>query len=136
MPRCVLFFGDTTAAVMRINRTDGKHAGPYTVQTAYESTATGKHLCQGFTRAKREGDDAPLIAAFSSEGAVAQDFVVATLDGYKFAEVWRNPDTVPPGMGARTPVGPTIRGQIVFCTNALGGTLGTWATVRVPATGY
>lgn len=138
MPRCVLMFGDTTPAVMRIDRAHGKHTGTYPVDVAYDSTAAGspKHLCQGFYRGRREGDDAPLLAAFSTEGGVGQDFIVATLDGYKFTEVWRGTPTTPAGWGVRNPVGPTIRGQFLAATNANGGTTGQWATIRIPATGY
>lgn len=138
MPRCVLMFGDTTPAVMRIDRAHGKRTGTYPVDVAYNSTAAGspKHLCQGYYRGRREGDDAPLLAAFSTEGGVGQDFIVATLDGYKFTEVWRGATGTPAGWGVRTPVGPTIRGQFLAATNANGGTTGTWATIRIPATGY
>ncbi len=138
MPRCVLMFGDTTPAVMRIDRAHGKHTGTYPVDVAHDSTAVGspKHLCQGFYRGRREGDDAPLLAAFSTEGGVGQDFIVATLDGYKFTEVWRGTTGTPAGWGVRNPVGPTIRGQFLAATNANGGTTGQWATIRIPATGY
>ena len=138
MPRCVLMFGDTTDAVMRIDRAQGKKSGTYTVDVAYRSTAVGspKHLCQGFYRGRREGDDAPLLAAFSTEGGTGQDFIVATLDGYTFTEVWRGAATTPAGWGVRNPVGPTIRGQFLAATNANGGTTGQWATIRIPATGY
>lgn len=138
MPRCVLMFGDTTPAVMRIDRSHGKRTDTYPVDLAYNSTAVGspRHLCQGFSRARREGDDAPLIAAFSTEGGVGQDFIVATLDGYRFTEVWRGATTTPAGFGVRNPVGPTIRGNFLAATNASGGTSGQWATIRIPATGY
>lgn len=136
MPRCVLFFGDMSAAVMRINRSAGKQAGPYDVQTAYVAEAQGKHLCQGSYRGRREGDDAPALAAFSTEGAAGQDFLLATLDGYTFAEVWTNPDTIGSGRGLRNPVGPTLRGQFLVATNAVDGTTGNWAQIRIPATGY
>ena len=138
MPRCVLMFGDTTPAVMRIDRAHGKHTGTYPVDVAHDSTAAGspKHLCQGFYRGRREGDDAPLLAAFSTEGGTGQDFIVATLDGYKFTEVWRGATGTPAGWGVRNPVGPTIRGQFLAATNANGGTTGQWATIRIPATGY
>ena len=138
MPRCVLMFGDTTPAVMRIDREHGKRTGTYPVDVAYNSTAAGspKHLCQGYYRGRREGDDAPALAAFSTEGGVGQDFIVATLDGYKFTEVWRGATGTPAGWGVRTPVGPTIRGQFLAATNANGGTTGQWATIRIPATGY
>lgn len=138
MPRCVLMFGDTTPAVMRINRTHGKRTGTYTVDVAYNSNSVGspKHLCQGFYRGRREGDDAPALAAFSTEGGVGQDFIVATLDGYRFTEVWRGAPTTPAGWGVRNPVGPTIRGQFLAATNADGGTTGQWATIRIQATGY
>ena len=138
MPRCVLMFGDTTPAVMRIDRAHGKHTGTYPVDVAHDSTAAGspKHLCQGFYRGRREGDDAPLLAAFSTEGGVGQDFIVATLDGWKFEEVWRGTPTTPAGWGVRNPVGPTIRGQFLAATSANGGTTGQWATIRIPATGY
>ena len=138
MPRCVLMFGDTTPAVMRIDRAHGKHSRTYPVDVAYNSSAAGspKHLCQGYYRGRREGDDAPALAAFSTEGGVGQDFIVATLDGYKFTEVWRGATGTPAGWGVRTPVGPTIRGQFLAATNANGGTTGQWATIRIPATGY
>lgn len=138
MPRCVLMFGDTTPAVMRIDRAHGKHTGTYPVDVAHDSTAAGspKHLCQGFYRGRREGDDAPLLAAFSTEGGVGQDFLVATLDGWEFTEVWRGATNTPAGWGVRNPVGPTIRGQFLTATNVNGGTTGQWATIRIPATGY
>ena len=138
MPRCVLMFGDTTDAVMRIDRAQGKKSSTYTVDVAYRATAVGspKHLCQGFYRGHREGDDAPLLAAFSTEGGTGQDFIVATLDGWEFAEVWRGAATTPAGWGVRTPVGPTVRGNFLAATNANGGTTGQWAMIRVPATGY
>ena len=138
MPKCVLMFGDTTDAVMRIDRAHGKHAGTYPVDVAHRSTAEGapRHLCQGFYRGRREGDDAPALAAFSTEGGVGQDFIVATLDGWTFTEVWRGATGTPAGWGVRNPVGPTIRGQFLAATNANGGTTGTWATIRIPATGY
>ena len=138
MPRCVLMFGDTTEAVMRIDRDHGKHSSTYPVVVAYNSNSVGspKHLCQGYYRGRREGDDAPALAAFSTEGGVGQDFLVATLDGYTFTEVWRGATNTPAGWGIRTPVGPTIRGQFLAATNANGGTSGQWATIRVPATGY
>lgn len=138
MPRCVLMFGDTTPAVMRIDRAHGKRAGTYPVDVAYDSTAAGspKHLCQGYYRGRREGDDAPALAAFSTEGGVGQDFIVATLDGYKFTEVWRGATTTPAGWGVRNPVGPTIRGQFLATTNAHNGETGQWAAIRIPATGY
>ena len=67
---------------------------------------------------------------------MGQDFIVATLDGYKFTEVWRGTPTTPAGWGVRNPVGPTIRGQFLAATNVNGGTTGQWATIRIPATGY
>lgn len=138
MPRCVLMFGDTTPAVMRIDRAHGKHSRTYPVDVAYNSSAAGspKHLCQGYYRGRREGDDAPALAAFSTEGGVGQDFIVATLDGYKFTEVWRGATGTPAGWGVRTPVGPTIRGQFLATTNAHNGETGQWAAIRIPATGY
>ena len=138
MPRCVLMFGDTTEAVMRIDRAHGKHSGTYPVDVAYNSTAAGapKHLCQGYYRGRREGDDAPALAAFSTEGGTGQDFIVSTLDGWKFEEVWRGATGTPAGWGVRTPIGPTIRGQFLATTNANGGTSGQWAMISVPATGY
>lgn len=135
MPRCVLFFGDMGDHVSRIDRAPGKEAIPELV-TAYNAPVDGKHLCQGVYRAEREGGDAPLLAAFSTEGTAGNDFVVATPDGYSFSEVWTNPATIGGGRGVRSPVGPTVRGQFLVATNAVDGTTGNWAQLRIPATGY
>lgn len=135
MPLCVLFFGDMGTEVSRIDRTAGKD-GPYTLVNAYTTSDSGKYICQGHYRAQREGDDAPLLAAFSTEGEAGRDFVLATMDGYDFEVVWRNPQTIGGGRGVRHPIGPTIRGEFIASTNAIDGTIGNWASIRIPATGY
>lgn len=135
MPRCILFFGDMGAEVSRIDRTDSKD-GPYTLTTAYRPPESGGYLCQGHYRADRAGDDAPLLAAFSTEGSAGRDFIVATMDGYTFDIIWRNPNEIGSGRGVRHPIGPTVRGQFIATTNAADGQVGEWATIRIPATGY
>jgi len=138
MPKVIMFFGDTTPAVERIDRSEGKKKSTYTLVTAYSSTAEGapKHLCQGYHRGSRVGDDAPALMAFGTEGAVGQDFVVATMDGINFKEIWRNTASVPAGYGVRSAVGPTVSGNFLVSTNANGGVTGQWAMMKIPATGY
>lgn len=135
MPQCVLFFGDMGDAVSRIDRTEGKD-GPYTLVPAFTALDDGKYLCQGHYQGRREGGDAPLLAAFATEGADGRDYLVATMDGYAFEVVWQNPDVIGGGRGLRHPVGPSIRGQFFVATNAVDGTVGNWAQLRIPATGY
>lgn len=136
MPKCVLFFGDMGPDVVRIDRTEGKYkAGGYATPTAFDSTASGKHLCQGFMRAERQGDDAPLFAVWSSEGAAAPSFAVATLDGYTFKEIWRDNVDNPSGFGGRSIVGPTIRGQVIISSNDQKVAV-QWSEIKTRATGY
>lgn len=135
MPQCVLFFGDMGDDVSRIDRTEGRD-GPYTLVPAFVALDDGKYLCQGHYQGQREGGDAPLLAAFATEGAAGRDYLVATMDGYAFEVVWRNPDVIGGGRGLRHPVGPSIRGQFLAATNAVDGTTGNWAQLRIPATGY
>lgn len=136
MPKCVLFYGDMGPDVVRIDRAEGKaKAGGYSTPTAFDSTAVGKHLCQGFTRVKRTGDDAPALAAFSAEGAQSPSFAIATLDGYTFTEVWRDTEANPSGMGARSIVGPTLRGDVIIGSNDQ-KVPGAWSEVRATAPGY
>lgn len=136
MPKCVLFYGDMGPDVVRIDRAEGKRkVGGYATPVAFDSTAEGKHLCQGFARIKRPGDDAPALAAFSAEGAQSPSFAIATLDGYTFTEFWRDTVANPSGMGARSIVGPTLRGEVVISSNDL-KVAGSWSEVRAPAPGY
>lgn len=135
MPRCVLFAGDMGPDVVRIDRSEGKHTGTYPTPVAFDSSAPGKHLCQGIARVDRVGDDAPALLAFSSEGATAPSFVAASLDGYQWAELWRDPDSQPSGFGARNIVGPTLRGQVIVASNDQ-KVAGQWTQVTVPAPGY
>lgn len=136
MPKCVLFYGDMGPDVVRINRTEGKgKAGGYATPTAFDSTAGGKHLCQGFTRVRRPGDDGPAIAAFSAEGAVAPPFAIATLDGYVFTEIWRDTVSSPSGMGSRSIVGPTLRGRVIIGSNDQKAS-GMWSEISATAPGY
>lgn len=136
MPKCVLFYGDMGPDVVRIDRSEGRYkAGGYATPVAFDSTAAGKHLCQGFMRADRRGDDAPAIAAFSSEGTTAPSFAVATLDGYTFAEIWRDPADQAPGMGSRSIVGPTLRGKVIISSNDQ-KVSGQWSQITTDAPGY
>lgn len=135
MPKCVLFFGDMGPDVVRIDRTEGKHTGTYKTATAWESTAPGKHLCQGFSRIARLGDDAPALAAFCAEGAAAPSFAVATMDGYSFTEIWRDPVNQTAGMGARSIIGPTLRGNVIITSDDQ-KVDGLRTEVRLPAPGY
>jgi len=136
MPKCVLFFGDMGPDVVRIDRSEGRSkTGGYATPVAWDSTAPGKHLCQGFMRARREGDDAPLFAAWSSEGATAPSFAVATLDGYTFKEIWRDPVDQPNGFGPRSIIGPTIRGKVIIASNDQ-KVAGMWSEIRAEAAGY
>lgn len=135
MPRCVLFAGDMGPDIVRIDRSEGKHPGTYPTPTAFDSGASGKHLCQGIQRAKREGDDAPALFAFSAEGAIAPSFIATTLDGYQFAELWRDSANQPSGFGARNIVGPTLRGEVIMASNDQRAAP-AWSEVRMPAPGY
>lgn len=140
MPKCVLFFTDNVSPgfpdVVRIDRTEGRYkAGGYTTVPAWESTAGGKHLCQGFSRIMRRGDDAPALAAFSSEGVAAPSFAIATMDGYTFTEIWRDTEDNPSGFGSRSIMGPTARGQVIIASNdqKVGG---MWSEIKAEAPGY
>lgn len=136
MPKCVLFYGDMGPDVIRIDRAEGKRrADFYSTPVAYNSTSAGMHLCQSFMRAERPGDDAPALAAFSAEGATAPSFAVATLDGWSFVEIWRDSASQSPGFGARSIVGPTIRGRVIIGSNDLKAA-GEWSQIVAPAPGY
>lgn len=136
MPKCVLFFGDMGPDVIRIDRSEGKSKpGGYPTPVAFESTASGKHLCQGFIRARREGDDAPTLVVWSSEGQTGPSFAVVTMDGYTFKEIWRDNVDNPSGFGGRSIVGPTLRGQTIISSNDR-KVSGMWSEVRTPAPGY
>lgn len=136
MPKCVLFYGDMGPDVVRIDRSEGRYkAGGYATPVAFDSTAAGKHLCQGFMRADRKGDDAPALAAFSSEGATAPSFAIATLDGYDFVEIWRDPAGQASGMGSRSIVGPTLRGKVIISSNDQ-KVSGQWSQITTDAPGY
>lgn len=136
MPKCILFYGDLGPDVIRIDRSEGKYKeGGYTTTIAFNSKASGRHLCQGFTRIDRVGDDGPALAAWSSEGEPAPSFAMATLDGYTFAEIWRDTIPNPSGFGARSIVGPTIRGDVIISSNDQ-KVAGQWSEIRTKATGY
>lgn len=117
MPGCILFAGDMGPNMIRISRTEGKHSGTYPTATAWNTTASGKHLCQAIHRPKRVGDDAPALFAFASEGQSAASFVVATLDGFTFTEIWRDSEPTASGFGVRDVVGPTLRGNVIVAQN-------------------
>lgn len=136
MPKCVLFFGDMGPDVIRIDRNEGREkVGGYATPVAFNSSAEGMHLCQGFSRAKRAGDDAPTLAAWSSEGAVGPSFAIATLDGYAFTEIWRDTVNNPSGFGSRSIVGPTARGKVIIASNDQ-KVSGMWSQVTANAPGY
>ncbi|MDJ0321649.1 hypothetical protein [Pseudarthrobacter sp. PS3-L1] len=140
MPKCVLFYTDNVPVgspdVVRLDRAEGKHkVGTYTPVSAFESTASGKHLCQGFTRQDRPGDDGVAMAAFSSEGEAAPSFAVATLDGFTFKEIWRDTVDNPSGFGSRSIVGPTLRGKTIISSNDQ-KVAGMFTEVVLEATGY
>lgn len=135
MPKCILFFGDLGPDVIRIDRAEGRHSGAYTTEVAWDSTAPGTHLCQGYYRADRAGDDAPLLATFCAEGTASPSFAVATLDGWNFIEIWRDLANQAAGMGARSIVGPTLRGQIIINSDDQKVT-GMRSQITAPAPGY
>lgn len=140
MPKCVLFFTDNVTPgrpdVVRIDRKEGRYkAGGYTTVDAWESTAEGKHLCQGSSRIMRRGDDAPALAAYCSEGTPAPSFAIATMDGYKFKEIWRDGVDNPSGFGSRSIVGPTKRGKVIISSNDQ-KVEGMWSEIKMEAPGY
>lgn len=136
MPQCILFYGDMGPDVVRIDRAEGKHkAEGYQTPIAYQTPAGGKHLCQGFTRIKRLGDDAPALATFGAEGQAGPSFAIATMDGYTFKEIWRDDVNNPSGMGARSIVGPTLRGNVIISANDK-KVPGKWSKITAPAPGY
>lgn len=136
MPKCVLFYGDMGPDVVRIDRAEGKgKVGEYTTPVAFNSTAGGKHLCQGYMRVRRAGDDGPALASFGAEGATGPSFAIATMDGYKFTEIWRDSADNAAGYGARSIVGPTLRGKVIIGSNDQKVT-GMWSEIQTAAPGY
>lgn len=138
LPRCILIGSDNynPSTVYRINRAEGKsRAGTYTLDSAWEFTGGGKHLMQAKVRADRVGSDAPTFLGFCAEGVASKSFVVATMDGYTFQEVWRDPVEQNAGFGTRNVVGPTARGNIVISSHDQ-KVAGSWSQIRGTAPGY
>lgn len=137
MPRCVLFGGDNGSPdVLRIDRSEGKYkTGGYSMPIAFDSTASGKHLLQGKSRVRRRGDDAPALFAFCAEGADSPSFVTATMDGYKFVELWRDSVSQEAGFGCRSVVGPTLTGRVIVGSHDK-KVDGMWSEVSLVAPGY
>lgn len=136
MPQCVLFYGDMGPDVIRIDRSQGKYKpGGYKTVVAFNSSANGKHLCQGFTRVRRAGDDAPALAVFSAEGEASPSFAIYTMDGFTFHEIWRDDQNQSAGMGGRSIIGPTLTGKVIISSNDL-KVSGSWSEIVLPAPGY
>ncbi|MGY3320489.1 hypothetical protein [Arthrobacter sp. TE12232] len=138
LPRCVLLAGDVNpSGLHRINRTEGKiHTGQYTLDLAYDAPASlGMHLCQGISRIRRVGDDAPAFFGFCPDVASGYSFVIATFDGYTVTEVWRDKDARPAGQGIRNVLGPTLRGDLIVASND-GRVAGKWSQFKGSAPGY
>lgn len=119
MPKCVLFGSDGPPnGVSRIDRSQGKHDGEYTMTAAYQldESSSITILCQSVWRARRLGDDAPGVLAFTAgETGPGPWRVLVTPDGYTWHEAWTD-DTDTQANAPGTAFGPTSSGGIVLHT--------------------
>lgn len=115
LPGCVLFASDGHPnGVVRIDRTDGKHQGPYEFQIGYlhDNVQGLTILCQSVWKANRLGDDAPVVFEFVSAPGEGRRFILTTVDGYTFNKVWEDPD-ITRGNSSGRAYGPTASGRLL-----------------------
>ena len=121
MPTCVLFATDSTPnGVMRINRSEGKHEGTYSPESAYmipEDPGRLSHLAQRAYRVERDTGDYLAMFAFGTETMPGKSFALATYDGKNFERFWQDDQEVGVGRGARTMIGPTLDGKVFIGSN-------------------
>lgn len=128
MPDAILFGSDTgPSGVLRIDRAEGQGAPSYTLHTAYVPADPG-HLCQAIQRPAAPGE--PALFGFCAEGKPARSYVVATLDGYTFTRLWRDPAEQAAGWGTRSVAGPTRDGRVFIGSNDQ-KVAGQWSLVTV-----
>ena len=116
MERCILFGSDDTPnGVYRINRSEGKNAGAYTLEVAYRinDSTSRTHLCH-----------APYLSStgvayfpFGMEDVAGYPCIAATRDGYTWETIWTSDYHTPAGRGLRRVLGPTIRGNLIATAN-------------------
>lgn len=118
LPTCILFATDGFPdGIQRIDRAQGKHTsdGLYDIELAHyidNGQTTGSYLCQA--TCKSSLPDSPYLFGFSAEFQNAPTVVIATYDGWKFFEVWRDSLSLPPANGILAMVGITPKNQIVL----------------------
>ena len=121
MPTCVLFATDSTPnGVMRINRSEGKHEGTYSPESAYmipEDPGRLSHLAQRAYRVERDTGDYLAMFVFGTETMPGKSFALATYDGKNFERFWQDDQEVGVGRGARTMIGPTLDGKVFIGSN-------------------
>lgn len=117
MPTCILFGTDSAPnGIIKIDRVQGKKLTKYKMEVAFSinDDTSGSHLCQGIWQFS---DEHPVFFAFSSEFKASPSCIVATWDGDNFVKVWEDSINNPSGMGLRSVVGPTIRGNLIAAHN-------------------
>lgn len=134
MKDCILFGTDTAPnGILKIDRSQGKKLTKYKMEVGFKiNDDVPSHLCQGIWQFS---DDQPAFFAFSSEFKSSKSCIVATWDGKNFRKVWEDADNNPSGMGLRSVVGPTIRGNLIAAHNDL-RVVGNWTEVKGKAPIY
>lgn len=134
MKDCILFGTDTAPnGILKIDRGQGKKLTKYKIEVGFKiNEDVPSHLCQGIWQFS---DDQPAFFAFSSEFKSSKSCIVATWDGKNFRKVWEDADNNPSGMGLRSVVGPTIRGNLIAAHNDL-RVVGNWTEIKGKAPIY
>ena len=113
----ILFGTDTSPnGVLKIDRDQGKKLTKYKIEVGFaiNNEPMTTHLCQGIYLAS---DDHPVFFAFGSELTSSPSCIVATWDGDNFVKVWEDTVNQPAGLGLRSVIAPTIRGNLIAAHN-------------------
>ncbi len=134
MKDCILFGTDTSPnGILKISRNQGKKTSKYKMEIGFKINEDApSHLCQGIWQFS---DDHPAFFAFSSEFKSSPSCIIATWDGINFKKVWQDSINNPSGMGLRSVVGPTIRGNLIAAHNDT-RVSGLWSEVKGKAPIY
>ncbi|MBL5979038.1 exo-alpha-sialidase [Comamonas sp. NyZ500] len=137
MEGCILFGSDCFPnGVHRIDRSQGKHTGLYSIEVAFAISAddTLTYLCHRIWQSK-DAPDAPVFFAFGCEKLTRPSCIVATRDGYTLSKIWEDTVAQQTGYGLRAVVGPTRRGQLIAASNDQ-RTAGMWSEIKGPCPIY
>ena len=110
MERAVLFStDDTQVGIWRLARTVDRSLSAF--EWAYSISNSGVLTYLGTQPFQASGVDMPALFPFAADSASGSGLVIATYDGYRFSELWRDSISYQTGKGPTYVVGPTVSGN-------------------------